>query len=319
MLESHAPSGTDTLFASSGWRTCAGLGLQCALQSASAAYWAAWADALRVLILGARRPVPSAGATSPSASSINWYQRAPAALRGAAKQGWLRRWWGLLNVALQITLAAMLLRGIAGASLAPSAYGVLAKRQPARGARNREARRRRAGVNLRRRCARQPLLRHDPSFRTDRFASDLDPRPLNDESTPGQQAGAWAGEVVVPVCIDLGPAAVSAFCATVQTAREARAAQVDAYGDHNFSCPRTGLLPRREFGSLAKLLAWKVGWSRSNGLRALLRRRSTLTTVAASTSLITGLHTSNWTRGPAGSTDLSLVKPTAVAVGSDTV
>ena len=73
-----------------------------------------------------------------------------------------------------------------------------------------------AGVNLRRRCARQPLLRHDPSFRTDRFASDLDPRPLNDETTPGQQAGAWAGEVVVPVCIDLGPTAVSAFRATVQ-------------------------------------------------------------------------------------------------------
>ena len=73
-----------------------------------------------------------------------------------------------------------------------------------------------AGVNLRRRCARQPLLRHDPSFRTDSFASDLDPRLLNDETTPGQQAGAWAGEVVVPVCIDLGPTAVSAFRATVQ-------------------------------------------------------------------------------------------------------
>ncbi|OLP97328.1 hypothetical protein AK812_SmicGene20366 [Symbiodinium microadriaticum] len=73
-----------------------------------------------------------------------------------------------------------------------------------------------AGVNLRSCCARQPLLRHDPSFRTDRFASDLDPRHLNDETTPGQQAGAWAGEVVVPVCIDLGPTAVSAFRAAVQ-------------------------------------------------------------------------------------------------------
>ena len=28
-------------------------------------------------------------------------------------------------------------------------------------------------VDLRRCCERQPLLRHDPSFRTDRFASDL--------------------------------------------------------------------------------------------------------------------------------------------------
>ena len=36
-------------------------------------------------------------------------QRAPAALRGVAKQGWLRRWWGLLSVALQSTLAATLL------------------------------------------------------------------------------------------------------------------------------------------------------------------------------------------------------------------
>ena len=36
-------------------------------------------------------------------------QRTPAALRGAAKQGWLRRWWGLLSVALQSTLAGTLL------------------------------------------------------------------------------------------------------------------------------------------------------------------------------------------------------------------
>ena len=53
------------------------------------------------------------------------------------------------------------------------------------------------------------------SFRIDRFASDLDPRPFYDETTPGQQARAWAGEVV-PVCIDLSPTAVSAFRATVQ-------------------------------------------------------------------------------------------------------
>ena len=36
-------------------------------------------------------------------------QRAPAALRPAARQGWLRRLWGFLSVALQSTLAAMLL------------------------------------------------------------------------------------------------------------------------------------------------------------------------------------------------------------------
>ena len=39
---------------------------------------------------------------------------------------------------------------------------------------------------------------------------------FNDETTPGQQARAWAGEVVVPVQIDLNPTAVSAFRATVQ-------------------------------------------------------------------------------------------------------
>ena len=33
-------------------------------------------------------------------------QRAPAALRPAARQGWLRCWWGFLSVALQSTLAA---------------------------------------------------------------------------------------------------------------------------------------------------------------------------------------------------------------------
>ncbi|OLQ07492.1 hypothetical protein AK812_SmicGene9090 [Symbiodinium microadriaticum] len=72
------------------------------------------------------------------------------------------------------------------------------------------------GVNLRRCFALQPLLRHDPSVRTDRFASDLNPRPFNDETTPGQQARAWAGEVMVPVCIDLKPTSVSAFNATAQ-------------------------------------------------------------------------------------------------------
>ena len=36
-------------------------------------------------------------------------QRAPAALRPAARQAWLRRWWGFLSVALQSTLAATLL------------------------------------------------------------------------------------------------------------------------------------------------------------------------------------------------------------------
>ena len=36
-------------------------------------------------------------------------QRAPAALRGVAKQSWLRRWWGLLSMALQGALAATLL------------------------------------------------------------------------------------------------------------------------------------------------------------------------------------------------------------------
>ena len=35
--------------------------------------------------------------------------RAPALLRGAATQGWYRRWWGLLSVAVQNTLAATLL------------------------------------------------------------------------------------------------------------------------------------------------------------------------------------------------------------------
>ena len=35
--------------------------------------------------------------------------RAPAPLRGAATQGWYRRWWGLLSVAVQNTLAATLL------------------------------------------------------------------------------------------------------------------------------------------------------------------------------------------------------------------
>ncbi|CAE7592472.1 unnamed protein product [Symbiodinium sp. CCMP2592] len=44
-------------------------------------------------------------------------QRAPATMRSAARQGWLRRWWGLLSVALQSTLAATLLGApyIAGA------------------------------------------------------------------------------------------------------------------------------------------------------------------------------------------------------------
>ena len=53
-------------------------------------------------------------------------QRAPAALRGVAKQGWLRRWWGLLSVALQSTLAATLLG-------APYVHGVMpgAQRWPA--------------------------------------------------------------------------------------------------------------------------------------------------------------------------------------------
>ena len=45
-------------------------------------------------------------------------QRAPAALRPAARQGWLRRWWGFLSVALQSTLAATLLG-------APSVAGAL--------------------------------------------------------------------------------------------------------------------------------------------------------------------------------------------------
>ena len=36
-------------------------------------------------------------------------KRAPAALRPAAKQGWLRRWWGFWSVALQGTFAATLL------------------------------------------------------------------------------------------------------------------------------------------------------------------------------------------------------------------
>ena len=35
--------------------------------------------------------------------------RAPAPLRGAATQGWYKRWWGLLSVAVQNTLAATLL------------------------------------------------------------------------------------------------------------------------------------------------------------------------------------------------------------------
>ena len=45
-------------------------------------------------------------------------------------------------------------------------------------------------MNLRR--ARQPLLRLAPTFRTDRLACDLNPRPFNDETTPGQHARAGA-------------------------------------------------------------------------------------------------------------------------------
>ena len=93
------------------------------------------------------------------------------------------------------------------------------------------------GVNLRRCCALQPLLRHDPSVRTDRFASDLNPRPFNDETTPGQQARAWAGEVMVPVCIDLKPTSVSAFSATVQ-GREGQGQPKAA--PHCDVCVRTG-------------------------------------------------------------------------------
>ena len=41
----------------------------------------------------------------------------------------------------------------------------------------------------------------------DRLASDLNPRPFYDETTPGQQARAWAGKVAV---VDLGPTTISA-------------------------------------------------------------------------------------------------------------
>ena len=72
------------------------------------------------------------------------------------------------------------------------------------------------GVDLRRCCGRQPLLRHDPTFRADRLASNLDPPLSTTKPRYRQQAPAWAGEVVVPVCIDLSPTAMSAFRATVR-------------------------------------------------------------------------------------------------------
>ena len=93
------------------------------------------------------------------------------------------------------------------------------------------------GVNLRRCCPRQPLLRHDPTFRADRLASNLNPRPFNDETTPGQQARAWAGEVVVPVCIDLSPTAMSAFRATVQGREGQGQPKAAPHGDvHQVGC-----------------------------------------------------------------------------------
>ena len=46
-------------------------------------------------------------------------------------------------------------------------------------------------MNLRRCCARQPLLRHDPTFRTDRLASDLNPRTLNGGRRPVRGQARW--------------------------------------------------------------------------------------------------------------------------------
>ena len=57
--------------------------------------------------------------------------RAPAPLRGAATQGWYRRWWGLLSVAVQNTLAATLLGSPPVHARMPGAQAP-ARRVPAR-------------------------------------------------------------------------------------------------------------------------------------------------------------------------------------------
>ena len=75
------------------------------------------------------------------------------------------------------------------------------------------------GPDVRRCGARQPLLRHDPTLRTDCLASDLDPRPLHDESASRQQTRAGAGEVVVSTRIDLAPTTISA-CRSTARVRE---------------------------------------------------------------------------------------------------
>ena len=84
----------------------------------------------------------------------------------------------------------------------------------------------------------------------DRLASNLNPRPFNDETTPGQQARAWAGEVVVPVCIDLNPTAVSAFRATVQGREGQGQPKAAPHGDvHQVGC-------KGGMGSVKECIAW---------------------------------------------------------------
>ena len=90
------------------------------------------------------------------------------------------------------------------------------------------------GTDVRRCGAREPLLRHDPSLRTDCLASDLDPRPLHDEPASRQQTRAGAGEVVVPIRIDLAPTTISALRSTAQV-REGQGQAKAA--PHQVFCP----------------------------------------------------------------------------------
>jgi len=66
-------------------------------------------------------------------------------------------------------------------------------------------------VDVWRGSARKPLPRDYPTIRANSLASDLNPRPFDDEPAPQQQACAGAGEVVVPICIDRRPTSMVAY------------------------------------------------------------------------------------------------------------
>ena len=110
----------------------------------------------------------------------------PALCRGRAQRG-----WGALDAKPEQEAKELL------ALVVPAAPDLSGEHDEPLRAAAREFRAAVVGPDLRRRSVCEPLLWYDTTLRTNRFASDLDPRALDYEATPWQQACARAGEVVV--------------------------------------------------------------------------------------------------------------------------